>query len=96
MQGVCVALLVALGLALVFTTLEALSTGVIHGRRGGRTYLAEAPEFFWAQFMWNLALGALPIGLVVLGIWLRFGTVRGRRNAAQRRRRAMKKLSVRD
>jgi hypothetical protein len=84
---------VALGLFLLSNTLEALSTGVIHGRRSSRTYLSETPAFFWLQFMWNFALGVLPIGLVVFGLWTRFGTARGKQNAGQRRRRAKKKSS---
>ena len=90
-QAVMACLFVALGLFLLSKTLEALSTGVIHGRRGGRTYLSEAPAFFWLQVVWNFALAALPIGLVVFGLWTRFGTARGKQNAGQGRRRARKK-----
>ena len=90
-QVVIGAAFVALGLFLLSNTLEALSSGVIHGRRSSRTYLSEAPAFFWLQFGWNFALGALPIGLVVFGLWNRFGTGRGKQDAAQRRRRARKK-----
>jgi len=90
-QAVIACLLVALGLLLFSKTLEALSTGVIHGRRGGRTYLSEAPAFFWLQVVWNFVLSAVPIGCVVFGLWIRFGTARGKQNAGQRRRRARKK-----
>ena len=89
-QVAIVGVFVALGLFLLSNTLEALSTGVI-GRRGSRSYLSEAPVLFWLQFVWNFALGALPVGLVVFGLWNRFGTDRGKKNAAQRRRRARKK-----
>ncbi len=92
-QVVMACLFVALGLFLLSKTLEALSTGVIHGRRSSRTYLSEAPAYFWLQFMWNLALGVLPVGLVVFGLWARFGPARGKRIAAERRRRAKKKSS---
>lgn len=90
-HAVMACLFVALGLFLLSEPLEALSTGVTHGRRGGRIYLSDAPVLFWLQVTWNFVLGALPIGLVVLGLWTRFGTARGKQNAAQRRRRAKKK-----
>ena len=90
-QALMACLFVALGLLLLSKTLEALSTGVIHGRRGGRTYLSEDPAFFWLQVVWNFALGAVPIGFVVFGLWTRFRTAWGKQNAGQRRRRAMKK-----
>ena len=91
-QVAMIAAFFAGGLFLLSSTLEALSTGVIHGR-GGRAYLSEAPALFWFWFVWNSALGALVVGLIVFGLWSRFGTARGRRSAAQRRRRAKKKLT---
>ena len=90
-QAAIACLFVALGLLILSKTLEALSAGVIHGRRGGRTYLSEDPAFFWLQVVWHFVLGAVPIGFVVFGLWTRFGTAQGKQNAGQRRRRARKK-----
>ncbi|TAJ67657.1 hypothetical protein [Brevundimonas sp.] len=90
-QAAIACLFTALGLLLLSKTLETLSAGVIHGRRGGRTYLSEDPAFFWLQVVWNFVLGAVLIGFVVFGLWTRFGSARGKQNAGQRRRRAVKK-----
>jgi len=89
---VITAVFFVLGLLLLFSTLDALSTGVIQVRRS-RIYLAESPALFWMGFAWNLALSGLMVGGIAVGLWFRFGTARGKRTAAQRRRRARKKLS---
>jgi len=84
------ALFFALGLYLLFTTFQGLSTGILHGR-GGSVRLSDAPGLFWMRFVWNLALAGLFVGGPLLGVWFRFGTARGKRTAAQRLRRAKKK-----
>ena len=92
-QRLMITAVVAVGLFLLLRALVGLSEGVIDGR-GGPVRLTESPSLFWARFVWNVALGGLPVALVAVGLWFRFGTARGRRNSAQRRRRAARKLSA--
>lgn len=92
-QGLILTAFVALGLFLMLRAFQGLSEGVLHGR-GGPVRLSESPSLFRARFVWEVALGFIPVGLVAAGLWFRFGTARGRNTAQRRRRRAARKLSA--